>query len=451
MGVILGFVGIIVALILFLVLVYRGWSSYWVGLICALIVVATNQLDFTKSITQSYVGGIANLVTTLFLMILLGAMLGKVFADTGAAASIVKTLTNKLVIGRKGDTQIRMALLSILIISASCTMGGIGAYVLTFTLFPICLVMAEMVDIPRRFIPGMISLNCAFLAAPGAPQVNNIIAKAALEVLDYEVSKFAGLIPGIISTIIIAAGGFFTLSYMIIKAKRNGEHFEFGKIEKTIDNSDRNLPNFFIALTPLLTVFVVYMIVGLDIFYALIAGILVNLLLMGRNLPRKDSIGKAIVNTLNAGALQAPNALINVITPAGLATVIMGTAVYGILVKKLYGLNIHYIILTILVVCIVGCLTSSPPAALFVAIPLVVSVIVTQGGVVNANAIARIAAISSTTFLTLPINGFIVLTLSLAKTSHKESYKVLFYMTFAWTFVGAVVAGFILMLFPSLA
>jgi H+/gluconate symporter-like permease len=314
-----------------------------------------------------------------------------------------------------------------------------------------------MVDIPRRFLPGMICLNCAFMAAPGAPQINNIMAQSALATVNYHVPAYAGLIPGIVSTIIIAAGGYFTLSHMIIKAKRNGEHFDYGNMQRITTDPDKKLPNFVLSLIPLIAVFVCFTIIGLNIFFALLIGIVVNLILLGRHLPLKDNKGlpisflKSMVSTLNFGANSFPNALLTVITPAGLATVITATAAFGMVVGALSGIHIHYIFLTLIVVCIIVGITSSPPAALMVAIPLVVGIISAQGGTVNANGIARVAAIAATTFETLPFNGLIVLTIGMAGTSHKESYKPQFLMTVAWTLAGALVAAILIALFPNLA
>ena len=40
----IGLVGIVIALVLFLVLVYKGWSSYWVAPVCAIIVAVFNKM-----------------------------------------------------------------------------------------------------------------------------------------------------------------------------------------------------------------------------------------------------------------------------------------------------------------------------------------------------------------------------------------------------------------------
>ena len=179
MSAVVGLIGIILALVIFLVAVYKGFSSYWVAPVCAIIVAVFNRMA-PETLISSYVSGIVDLITSLFFIVFFGAMLGKLYNDTGAASSIAKTLTNTFVIKRSGDAQVRAAILVVLIISALLTMGGIDGYVLAFTMIPICFVMSEMVDIPRRFIPGMMVLNCGFMAAPGAPQIDNIMAQAAI-------------------------------------------------------------------------------------------------------------------------------------------------------------------------------------------------------------------------------------------------------------------------------
>ena len=121
--------------------------------------------------------------------------------------------------------------------------GGIDGYVLVFTLFPISLVFAKVCDIPRRFVPALLCLNCAFIFAPGSPQVYNIMAVAGMksQIPNYvekgafgivgqleSVSATSGVIPGIVATIIVAVLSCITLIKMINKAKDNGEHFDFG-------------------------------------------------------------------------------------------------------------------------------------------------------------------------------------------------------------------------------
>lgn len=165
----LGFIGIILGLFLFLFLVYKGWSTFWVAPLCALLVAVFNQINLRTALLDQYIGGVGQLVISLFSIILAGTMFGKTLSDTGATTSIANVITNKLLAGKSGEAQIRLAILCVMIISGIFTMGGIDGFTLTFTVFPICVIIAKKVDLPKRFLPAMLCLNCAFMAAPGAP------------------------------------------------------------------------------------------------------------------------------------------------------------------------------------------------------------------------------------------------------------------------------------------
>lgn len=474
-----GIIGIIIALVLFLVLVYKGWSSYWVAPVCAVIVAVFNKMSPADTVS-AYVGGIADLIVSLFFIVFLGAILGKIYNDSGAATAIAATLTNKLVIKAEGEKKIRYGVLVITIVAALCTMGGIDGYVLTFTMVPICFVMCEMLDIPRRFIGGMMCLNCAFMAAPGAPQIDNIMARAAIlsEAFNEEgafvaaagqtgfhVSSSAAAIPGWISTAFICISGYLVLCRFIIKAKRAGEHFEWGPCRK-MERGDRELPNFFVAILPLVTVFVLYTLVPMisgievEIAIALTAGIVVALVLMGKNLPfkrgEKGAFGRTVVGTLNQGAATFPGALMTLCMPSALAGVVTASAAFGIVVGFLAGLKVNYIVLVLLAVCVLVAITSSPPAALMIALPIVMNIMLGQGMapeavLSHAPALMRVGAIAATTFETLPINGLIILTLQLTGCTHKEAYKPMFLQTCIFTLGGAIIAAVLIMLFPGLA
>lgn len=464
---ILGLIGIILALVLFLVLTYKGHSVFWTSAVCAAVVVLFNWMDAATAI-GSYFSNMAMLVTELGAILLGGVMLGKVFTDSGAAESLANALIKIFVRKDKAsNTQVRLALLALLILAAACTMGGIDGFVLTFSLFPICVIVAKMVDIPRRFIPAMLCLNCAFMAAPGAPQIDNIMAIAGMGMAGYAVTSTAAWIPGLVSTVIICIGSFSTLSYMIIKAKNNGETFDYGAM-RPFEHQDRKLPNAIVALIPLVVVFFLYTVLPLltqqkihvHIGIALLCGIVVNMILMGHYIPRKSENGEAIsyfgalCKTLNGGAHQYPNAIMTIITPSGFAGVIMGSAAFGWLIGNLAGIQMNFLVLTLISIAVIVGLTSSPPVALMMGMPLIMGILshsmAAADLTANAPGIMRVAAITATTFETLPFNGLIMVTIGLAASTHKKSYRAQMYMTVIWTLVGALVAAGLIALFPAL-
>ncbi len=478
-------IGIVIALILFLICVYKGLSPLWTAIICSIVVAACSLMSVTD-LVDAYVGGLVSIIESLFSIVFFGAILGHLYSKSGAASSIATTLTKKLVLKAEGDKQIRLGLLVILIVAALCTMGGIDGYVLTFTMVPVCLVMCEMLDIPRRFVGGMMVLNCAFMACPGAPQIDNIMARAAvlseaysedgafLEAAastGFSVTSYSAAIPGLVAVAFIAISGYLVLSHYVLKAKHAGEHFEWGSVRK-FNQENKELPNFVASILPLIVVFVLYTLVPIltgvevDISIALVAGIIVGLLLFAKYLPKKEQLRDGseknvtmagrIAKILNDGSHGFPNALVTLAVPSALAGVVTASAGFGLVVGVLSGIQVHYIVLTLIVVCILEAITSSPPAALMIAIPLTMNIMLGQGlapaeVLNNAGAVMRIGALAATTFETLPFNGLIILTLSMIGCDHKEAYKPMFMQSCIFTLIGTIICAVLIIAFPGLA
>ena len=177
---------------------------------------------------------------------------------------------------------------------------------------------------------------------------------------------------------------------------------------------------------------------------------------MGNNLPKVDVRGnranlwQRITGVLNAGADSYPGALMSVITPAGLAAVVTATSAFGFIVGQLAGLQIPTMALIIIFVCIVVALTSSPPAALMVAIPTLFGIIMASpaAATFNPSALMRTAIVAASTFETLPFNGLIILTLGLTHETHKSAYLPMFLMTVVYTTVATIVTGILFTIAP---
>lgn len=453
----IGLIGIIVALLIFLLLTYKGFSTFYVSAICAVIVAVTNSLNPLTAFTTNYVTGLVDIITSLFAIIFLGAILGKLFADTGAASSIANTLIKTFIKdGQSEKKKIGVGLLILLIFSGLCTMGGIDAYIQVFTLFPVTLIIAEACNIPRRFVPGMITLNCAFVAAPGAPQIMNVLGVHAMHGQGFnDVTATSGLVPGLVAVLIIAVGGYFTLFYMIMKDKKKGLQFEMGDLPAIPHEEGRRLPPFIVALLPLVAVFVCYTIIKWNIAVSLTIGILINIILMQQYIPRTERGQKisgvaALRNSLNFGADNYPGALMMIATPAAFAAVITATQAFGSMVHGLSTLQVNIMVLAFIAVAIIVLFTSSPPAALMISLPMVVGIAAAKGLDINPHLILRIAVLTSITFESLPWNGTILLMQKLNHTNHKESYMPYFWQTVIWTTVAALAAVVVSIAAPGL-
>jgi H+/gluconate symporter-like permease len=443
----LGLIGIIAALIIFLILTFYGFSTFYAAAFCAIIVALTNAMSPLAVFTETYVSGLVSMLEALFSIIFLGTIFGKVFTDTGAASSIATTLIDKFVKNKQGKSKIKAAIIIMIVIEGLCTMGGIDGYVLVFTLFPVALIMAEACNIPRRFIPGILVLNTAFMAAPGAPQITNVLAQAALAGAGHPVSSTGGLLPGIVGVIIILTGSYIVLSRMVLKAIDKGEVFEYGPVEPIQINTERKLPPFILSIIPLVVVFVAYTVIGWHIAIALSLGILVNLVTMQQYIERDENTKmrglEAIKKTLNLGSGQFPGAMIMIASPAAFAAVVQATKTFGDISGGLMGLSISPYLLIFVIASVIVLFTGSPPACIMMGLGMVTGVVAAKGLNVDYGLIMRIAAFTSITFESLPWNGTVLICQSFSKTTHRESYPVYFWITVIFTTAAALVSVFI--------
>ena len=121
---------------------------------------------FSSVFMEKMVGFVKN----YFPVFMLGAVFGKVIELSGFSKSIVSA-----VIGLLGRER---AMLSIVLVCAILTYGGVSLFVVVFAVYPFAAEMFRQSDIPKRLIPCTIALGAFSFtmdALPGTPQIQNII------------------------------------------------------------------------------------------------------------------------------------------------------------------------------------------------------------------------------------------------------------------------------------
>ena len=120
--------------------------------------------------TGVFMDKMVGFVKLYFPVFLLGAVFGKVIELSGFSKSIVAA-----VIGLVGRER---AMLSIVLVGALLTYGGVSLFVVVFAVYPFAAEMFRQGDIPKRLIPGTIALGAFTFtmdSLPGTPQIQNII------------------------------------------------------------------------------------------------------------------------------------------------------------------------------------------------------------------------------------------------------------------------------------
>lgn len=456
----LGIIGIVIGFAFLLYLTLKNVSTIVLSALAVVIVAVFNGLPIVTSFTGTYVGGINAIILVLFPLVLLGTILGKIYTNSGAAASIANTFIRAFVDRAKGEKKVWVATGVIIIITCLFQFGGIDSFIVMFTTFPIIVTMFKRLNMPRKYIPGMLMCGVGVGACPGAPTVHNVLPMAMLGT-----PSTAAAIPGIIGFLIIEVGSWVMISTLIIRAMRRGEVYDAGEMGEMGDGSEggEKLPNFVISLLPLVLTFVLFTFVGLDVSVALTAAIVLALILFGRNIALRDMLPsfsgltkpQRVIATINDGASASAKSVIEISVIGGFAAVVSSTQAFQTLAGNLMGLPIHPLIIVMLAVFILVAITSSPPAGLSAIIPIIAAALIQQPGAVGLTAapaaVHRICSIACLTFETLPFNGMVVIALGMAKIKHKEGYFAMFMASVFFPVVAAIVGTLLLMLFPGLA
>jgi len=159
----------IAALAFLMFIAYRGFSVILFAPVAALgAVLLTDPTLVPPVFTGLFMDKMVGFVKNYFPVFLLGATFGKVIELSGFSKSIV-TMVIQLV-GRE------RAMLSIVLVGALLTYGGVSLFVVVFAVYPFAAEMFRQSDIPKRLIPATIALSALSFtmdAMPGTPQIQH--------------------------------------------------------------------------------------------------------------------------------------------------------------------------------------------------------------------------------------------------------------------------------------
>ncbi|NCB64189.1 MAG: hypothetical protein EOM52_11425, partial [Clostridia bacterium] len=196
---IVGLIGIVAALVLLIVLVYKGVHVVVAGALAAVIVAVTNSLGATAGYSTVYLAGMGGFVTSNLAIYLWGGIFGELFNVSGAARSIAQAIS-RIFRGKKEQAGVLTSILIIFVAGTLMSYGGISGIVLMFVLMPLTLEILKESRIPRYMAPGILlgALATAALSMPGSPQIQN---SAPINYLG--TTSMAAAIPGFIGGAVV--------------------------------------------------------------------------------------------------------------------------------------------------------------------------------------------------------------------------------------------------------
>jgi H+/gluconate symporter-like permease len=455
----MSFVIVVLALGLLMFVAYRGFSVILFAPICALLAVLLTDPTLVPPIFSGvFMEKMVGFIKSYLPVFLLGAVFGKVIELSGFARSIVTA-----VIGLVGRSK---AMLSIVLVCALLTYGGVSLFVVVFAVYPFAAEMFRQGGIPKRLIPATIALGAFTFtmdALPGTPQIQNIIPASF-----FKTNTWAAPWLGVIGALFILATGLAYLEWRRRQAARAGEGYGTKLVNEPEPFPAEKLPNAWLALSPLVIVGVMNKLFTAFIPYfyggtysaelpglakpgvtqvssvaaiwavegALLLGILTVVALAFRPLKERFAEGsKAAV----AGALLAAT---NTASEYGFGAVI--AALPGFLVvaeglKTIPGVLVNEAVTVTALAGITGSASGGMSIALVTMADSFISA--AQGAGIPLEVLHRIAAMASGGMDTLPHNGAVITLLAVTGLTHQESYRDIFAITLVKTAAVAVAIG----------
>jgi len=442
---------IVLASLAFLMLVaYRGYSVILFAPVAALSAVLLTDPSLVPPMFSSvFMEKMVGFVKNYFPVFMLGAVFGKVIELSGFSKSIVSA-----VIGMLGRER---AILSIVVVCAILTYGGVSLFVVVFAVYPFAAEMFRQSDIPKRLIPATIALGAFSFtmdALPGTPQIQNIIPTTF-----FKTTTWAAPWLGLIGAAFVLILGVAYIQNRRRAAQARGEGYGTDLRNEPEPFENEKLPNPWIALSPLVIVGaanflltqiipsaygpthemallggkpIVTQISGVAAIWAvegaLLLGILTVFAFAWRPVLAKFADGsKAAV----AGALLAS---MNTASEYGFGGVIALLPGFVLVSDALKAIPNPLINEAISVTVLAG-ITGSASGGMSIALAAMADTFIAaaEAARIPLEVLHRVAAMASGGMDTLPHNGAVITLLAVTGLTHREAYKDIFVITLTKT------------------
>ena len=431
----LGILVLVAALILFGLLAFKQINALILAPLVTIFVIVCSGLPILESLKTAFMPAASDYVTSYCLVFFVGALFGAVYQHTGAAESISKTLA--------GLCKGKFVAPIIMTITGILTYGGVSGFVVFFVIYPIALNMFKEANLTRRLIPGAISAGCWTwsMYGPGSPSIQNVIGMNSLGT-----PSTAAIVPSVIATVATYILIFVWLEMRGRNFTKKGIVFndptlkmQLSPEEMNIDE-DKDLPNFWISMIPIVAILVCFNIIKLPVETAVFIGVALATILMWNRVKGLN----AWISVFNEGAANSGVSILNTAIVVGFGGVVKNTQGFADLVEVLKTLNMPALVFVMITVAICAGACGSASGGMGVAFNALTDTYIELGA--NLEHVHRIATIAAGTLDSLPHQGAQITLLGICKLTHKEAYFDIFVTQIVIPFI----ACFIFIIFASM-
>ena len=457
----MAFLIVLAALCFLMFVAYRGYSVILFAPVAALgAVLLTDPSLVAPMFTGLFMDRMVGFLKLYFPVFLLGAIFGKLIEISGFSRSIVAATIRLFGAGR--------AMLSIVVVCALLTYGGVSLFVVVFAVYPFAAELFRQSDIPKRLIPGTIALGAFTFtmdALPGTPQIQNIIPTTF-----FGTNTWAAPWLGTLGGVFILIVGLAYLEWRRRVALARGEGYGTQLVNEPAPFAGDSLAHPLIAILPLVLVGVAnkLLTVAIPRIYgeshsfdpaviggaapvvqevskvaaiwavqgALLIGIATVLAFAWK--PVMTSFAEGSKSAIGGALLAA----MNTASEYGFGAVIAALPGFLVVANALAAIPNPLVNQAITVTALAG-ITGSASGGMSIALAAMADTFIA-----NANAagipmevLHRVAAMASGGMDTLPHNGAVITLLAVTGLTHRQAYKDIFAITLIKTAAVFVVIG----------
>ncbi|MBC9176623.1 GntP family permease [Pseudoroseomonas ludipueritiae] len=436
----IGILAIILSLAGLMYFAYRGYNVLVLApIMAAFAVILAQGGPVLATYTQVFMTSLGRYVVLFFPVFMLGAIFGKMMADSGASTTIAHTIIKRL--------GARHAITAVTLACGLLTYGGVSLFVVAFAIYPIAAALFREAQIPKRLIAGSIALGSftfTMTALPGTPAIQN-----AIPTRFFGTTTFAAPGLGLIAAAIMLFGGLAWLTWRQRVAQNAGEGYGEHKEDlQTFEDGER--PGFLLSVLPIIVV------IGLNALFSLIVFPRMDLAYLAQqaygNVQPAAVIGTwalivALVGavltvlvchrrylrdpqgTLNQGTMGSLLPIFNTASEVGYGAVIASLSAFLLVRDAVLSIapDTPTISMAIAVNALAG-ITGSSSGGLSIALDTLGSTYLERAVAlgISPDLLHRIATVASGGFDSLPHNGAVISLLTITGLNHRQSYSDIF-------------------------
>jgi H+/gluconate symporter-like permease len=442
---------VLAALAFLMVVAYRGYSVILFAPVAAMgAVLLTDPSLVAPIFTGLFMEKMVGFLKLYFPVFLLGAVFGKLIELSGFSKSIVAA-TIRLVGAQR-------AMLSIVLVCALLTYGGVSLFVVVFAVYPFAAELFRQNDIPKRLIPGTIALGAFTFtmdALPGTPQIQNIIPTGFFGTTSWA-APWLGTIGGVFILIV----GMTYLEWRRRAARRAGEGYgdPAALLNEPAPFSGGRLASPILAVLPLLLVgisnlvFTRLILQGSGPSHEFIPSAIGNAIPVVQEVPKVAAIWavqgallvgigsilalawKPVAASFAEGSRNAVGgallASMNTASEYGFGAVIAALPGFMVVADALGAIPNPLVNQAVSVTALAG-ITGSASGGLSIALAAMGDTFIAnaQAYGIPMDVLHRVASMASGGMDTLPHNGAVITLLAVTGLTHRQSYKDIFAIT----------------------